>query len=144
MKTVTLGKVFLDKDSQDRYRPNFENRFELNTIAYSDNKSRPNNCIAEILVNGVPLNLVVDTSAVVSVLPGFVFIDKFLEFTPKLKRSKMSLETYTGKNINVLGELQARVNTKDGQQKFIPIVSIQSESRNQPLLWEATGWRPLN
>lgn len=103
-------------------------------MAYSDNKSRPNNCIAEILVNGVPLKMVVDTSAVVSVLPDFVYFDKFLEPTPKLKRSKMSLETCTGKNINVLGELQVRVNTKDGQQKFIPIVLIQSESRNQPVI----------
>lgn len=46
----------------------------------------------------------------------------------------MSLKTYTGENINVLGEFQARVNTKDSQQKFLPIVVVQSASKNQPIL----------
>lgn len=72
---------------------------ELNTIAYSDNKSRPNNCIAELLVNGVPLQMVVDTGAVVSVFPDFVYFDKCLESAPQLKRSKMSLKTNSGENI---------------------------------------------
>lgn len=106
----------------------------MNTIAYSDNKSRPNNVIVEILVNGVPLRMVDDTGAVVSVLLDFVYFDKLLESTPQVKRSKMSLKTYTGENIYVLGEFQARVNTQDGQRKFLPIVVSQSTSKNQPVL----------
>lgn len=80
--------------------------------------------------------MVVDTGAVVSVLPDYLYFEQFQESALQFKSSKMTLKTYTGtgENINVLGEFQARVNTKDGEQKLLPIVVIQSVSTNQPVL----------
>lgn len=82
----------------------------LNTIAYANNSiPRPNNFVTKMWVKGIPLDMVIDTGAVVSCMPDNVYFDKFQNSVPDLRKVAMSLKTYTGEKINILGEFQAKV-----------------------------------
>lgn len=121
-----------DEEPSEENTNGFENQFELYTIAYS-NDNRPTNFVTELKVNGVPLPMVIDTGAVVTVLPDVVYVEKFQQSVPQLSKSKICLKTYTGEKISVLGEFQALVES-EGQKELLPMVVVKSTAPNQPVL----------
>lgn len=137
---------FCDEDSDDGGHQNKgENTcnegytmsdLSLNTIAYAngENKSRPRQIVAQLSVNGVPIEMVVDTGAAVSVVPDTMYYEKFQHKFPQLEKCSISLKTYTGEKIHILGEFQADVSTSDGQKELLPLVVIQSVAPDQPIL----------
>lgn len=112
------------------------NEVYLNTIAYSEEgpKATTKQFMASVFVNDVPLSMTVDTGAVVSCIPDRLYFQKFQHSLPKLKESELNLKTYTGEDIKVLGEFEARVRTSEGETKLLPLVVVKSMTPNQPIL----------
>lgn len=113
---------------QDQCRPN-----ELYTIAYAGNNSTINSFVTEMMLNNIPTEMVIDTGAVVTVMPDSVYNEKFKKTVPVLRTSNVKLKTYTGEKINVLGEFQVNVTTRNGEFQ-LPVVVVKGSSSQQPTL----------
>lgn len=107
--------------------------FELYTIAYA-NGSKPNSFTTTLVINEVPVDMVIDTGAVVTVMPDDVYFKNFHTVETKLEDCNIKLKTYTGEQMNVLGQFQANVITEEGDSLLLPIVVIESSGHQQPTL----------
>ena len=76
--------------------------YSLNT-----NRPSPGGYSVEMLINGKPCNMEVDTAVDCSITAHSVYLEKFAD-TP-LTQSKVVLCTYTGELLEVSGEMQCNV-----------------------------------
>ncbi|XP_054267315.1 uncharacterized protein K02A2.6-like [Macrosteles quadrilineatus] len=77
--------------------------------------------------------MVIDTGAVVTVMPDSVFYKKFQDNLPILESSGIKLKTYTGEKINVVGEFKVNVTTEQGDLQ-LPVVVVKNTGPQQPTL----------
>ena len=75
------------------------------------NRPSPSGYLVEMLINGKPSKLEVDTAADYSIMARSVYLEKFVD-TP-LTPSKVVRRTYTGDVLEVSGEMQCDVSYKD-------------------------------
>lgn len=130
-KASPKGKIHfcdVEEDRDDRVE-----EFELYTIAYAGDGPKPKSFTTELVINDVPVNMTIDTGAVVSVMPSNVFSTIFGHSKPKLVKSNINLKTYTGQEIKIIGEFQAKVCTGDKVHE-LPMIVVQSDLPNQPTL----------
>ena len=80
--------------------------YSLNT-----NRPSPGGYSVEMLINGKPCKMEVNTAADYSIMAHSVYLEKFAD-TP-LSPSKVVLRTYTGEVLEVSGEMQCNVIYKD-------------------------------
>ena len=98
---------------------------ELPIFALSDTSSP---LYAEVLLNGIPIRMEVDTGAAVSLIPITKFRSSFNDLP--LKTSEVTLRTYTGELMDVKGEIDLDVQYDD-QKKSLPLIVIAG---NGPIL----------
>lgn len=92
--------------------------------------SEPDSAILlEPVVNGVALQMELDTGASVSLISEKIWKETFPE--SELVKSDVLLKTYTGEKLHVLGEMQAQV-VYNKQQKCLPLLVV---SGSGPSLW---------
>lgn len=107
---------------------------ELYTIAYANCSKQVSSFTTTVSVNEVPVDMVIDTGAVVTVMPDEIYFKHFHKPESKLENCQIKLKTYTGESINVLGEFQANVSTEAGECLQLPVVVIESSGKRQPTL----------
>ena len=90
---------------------------------YSLDTNRPSlgSYSVEMLINGKPCKMEVDTAADYSIMAHSVYLEKFAD-TP-LTPSKVVLRTYTGEVLEVSGEMQCNVIYKD-KHYSLPVVVV--------------------
>lgn len=136
MKPGGSSKInFCDSGNEDEgYRPSKgdEDAFELYTIAYANDR-KPNNFVVNMVVNQVPVDMVIDTGAVVTCMPDKLYFEKFNKKESALQDCNIKLKTYTGEQIQVLGKFQALVTTEKGEHR-LPVVVVKTSGGSQPTL----------
>lgn len=135
MKPGGNGKInFCDSDNDEGHRSSKgeEDSFELYTIAYANDR-KPNSFVVNMVVNQVPVDMVIDTGAVVTCMPDKLYFEKFNKNGSELQECNIRLKTYTGEQIQVLGKFQALVTTEKGQH-HLPVVVVKSSGGSQPTL----------
>lgn len=136
-KNKSTGRVNLcDNDSEDDESQSYYEQaegFDLNTIAYANRpSSKPNSFLVKLNLNSVPVEMVLDTGACITVMPDHMYYGKFHEGV-KLKCSNIKLKTYTNENIKILGEFDVSVDTGRDKQ-ILPVVVIKGSGVGQPML----------
>ena len=99
--------------------------FTVNTV-----DDQPSSCIiVELLINGIPVNMTLDTGASVTIISTATWHKHLPDL--KLQPSNMLLKTYTGEPLKLQGEAQVTVCYKD--QKFkLPLIVVKGDG--PPLL----------
>ena len=90
------------------------------------NRPSPGGYSVEMLINGKPCKLEVDTAADYSIMAHSVYLEKFAD-TP-LTPSKVVLRTYTGEVLEVSGEMQCNVIYKD-KHYSLPVVVVNYSAK---------------
>ena len=90
------------------------------------NRPSPGGHSVEMLINGKPCKLGVDTAADYSIMAHSVYLEKFAD-TP-LTPSKVVLRTYTGEVLEVSGEKQCNVIYKD-KHYSLPVVVVNYSAK---------------
>lgn len=109
---------------------------ELYTIDYANkvSKSVLNSFTMTVNANKVPVKMVIDMGAVVTVMPNEIYFKIFHKAESMLENCHNKLKTYTGESINVLGEFQTNVTTEVGENLQLPVVVIECFGKRQPIL----------
>ena len=84
--------------------------------------------VIPVHINGTKVYMELDTGASVSVMSESTWKDKFSQY--KLQPSSVQLKTYSGENLNVMGQLQVNVECNDQRSK-LPIQIVEG---NGPML----------
>ena len=90
------------------------------------NRPSPRGYSVEMLINGKPCKMKVDTAADYSIMTRSVYLEKFAD-TP-LTSSKVVLRTYTGEALEVSGEMQCNVVYKD-KHYSLPVVVVNYNAK---------------
>ena len=90
------------------------------------NRPSPGGYSVEMLINGKPCKMEVDTAADYSIMAHSVYLEKFAD-TP-LTPSKVVLRTYTGEALEVSGEMQCNVVYKD-KHYSLPVVVVDYSAK---------------
>ena len=77
--------------------------------------------IVELLINGTPVKMTLDTGAAVSVMSSEMWQEKLPQL--KLQQSSLLLKTYTGEPLKLQGETNVTV-TYQGQEVKLPLVVV--------------------
>ena len=78
--------------------------------------------VIPVQINGTKVSMELDTGASVSVMSESTWKEKFSQY--KLQPSSVQLKTYSGENLNVLGQLQVNVECNDQRSK-LPIQIVE-------------------
>ncbi|XP_028418795.1 uncharacterized protein K02A2.6-like [Dendronephthya gigantea] len=84
----------------------------------------------KVSINTYPIEMELDTGSSVSLIPEKLFESKFKESMP-LKRSSVTLRTFTGERVPVLGEAEVQVGYESQRMK-LPLLVVKGEG--PPLL----------
>ncbi|XP_042143614.1 uncharacterized protein K02A2.6-like [Ixodes scapularis] len=82
-------------------------------------------------VDRVPLLMLIDTGAAVSIIPEEVFIKHFPQ--KELLETKVALRTYSGERLSVKGKISVKVQY-NGQEETLDLFVVASEGRSPPVL----------
>lgn len=99
----------------------------VNMINFSSNGDRFK---IKMNIDGIDVNMMIDTGASVSVISFNIYKEKFSKF--KLSNSNVKLYAFTGKSLKVLGEIYVPVENKQ-TCKYLPLVVVEC-SVNAPIL----------
>ena len=80
----------------------------------------------ELEINGKPCKMELDTAADYSIMSKSVYLERFAD--RPLTPSKVTLKTYTGEWLDVLGEMQCNIVCK-GKQYFLPIIVANYDAK---------------
>ncbi|XP_054260200.1 uncharacterized protein K02A2.6-like [Macrosteles quadrilineatus] len=83
------------------------------------------------MVEDKPLDMVIDTGAIMTVLPKHIYDDKFSHIN--LRPTELQLKSYTGHPLDVLGEFKAAV-SHEGKDYHLPVVVVGITDCRQPAL----------
>ena len=108
--------------------------FTVNTV-----DDQPNSCIiVELLINGIPVNMTLDTEASVTIISAATWHKQLPDL--KLRPSNMLLKIYTGEPMKLQGEAQITVCYKN--QKFkLPLIVVKMMDSHCLV---ATGYKTLS
>eukprot|EP00731_Ephydatia_muelleri_P020855 Em0013g582a len=85
--------------------------------------------LVKVFIEGIPLNMELDTGAAVSLLPFSVYQAKFQHLP--LRTTKTGLKTYTGEQVTPKGQIVVNV-TKESQTVTLPLIVV--DGNGPPLL----------
>ena len=108
---------------------------ETYTLFSMAGKSRP--IVVSVSVNSKPIQMEVDTGAFLSIMSKDTFNKEFSNQT--LQPTTISLRTYTGECLTVLGTLEVQVE-HNSQSAMLPVIVVKGDGPN---LFDETGWRRL-
>ena len=108
---------------------------ETYTLFSMAGKSRP--IVVSVSVNSKPIQMEVDTGAFLSIMSKDTFNKEFSNQT--LQPTTISLRTYTGECLTVLGTLEVQVE-HNSQSAMLPVIVVEGDGPN---LFDETGWRRL-
>lgn len=143
LSSVCRGKQH--SGSNDRYKPSkskvnyvheeddVEACYDLGSISLVGlNEISLDKCFkTTLMVENVELEMLIDTGASSTVLPKHVYDNKFSHV--KLSPCNLQLKSYTGHQLELLGEFHAKVE-HGGQTHQLPMVVVGIEDPRQPVL----------
>ena len=97
-------------------QPQVEEEFGMFTVKQSND-----GIIVELLIDGIPVKMTLDTGAAVSVISSEMCQELLPQLT--LKQSNLLLKTYTGEPLKLEGEATVNVNYQ-GQRFTLPLVVV--------------------
>lgn len=105
--------------------------YELQCVSLINEVSLENNYRTTLLIENQPIEMVIDTGAIMTVLPKHLYDDKFSHIN--LSPTELQLKSYTGHPLDVVGEFSASVN-HEGQDFQLPIVVVGVNDKRQRAL----------
>ena len=95
--------------------------FTINSV-----NNQPGNCInVELLINGIPLKMTLDTGASVTIISAATWKEQLSSL--KLRFSNMLLKTYTGEPLKLQGEAEEVTVCYKGKTVKLPLVVVKGD-----------------
>lgn len=105
--------------------------YDLQSVSLINEVSYENNYRTTLLVESRPLEMVIDTGAIMTVIPKHIYDDNFSHIN--LSPTELQLKSYSGHSLDIVGDFQASV-SHEGQHFKLPIVVVGVNDRRQPAL----------